>query len=612
MTSHTPPIPYRYVFTPCCESQSIVYLNGDSSILGVLPRVLVYIGTSPYTDAYGNSLVPGACYTVSIEELTQGQPNETVFPPKYSSNFMDTTGCDDAEVCPECEAPCYYLIPCSSDFPAIYTTTDLSDHLGGITRIIYDEQEYCVYVASIPNQCYNPVEVTFPQGHTLLCQCPTRCYYIANTTAPLYYVNSDNELVTLTPSQIAPYTKVCSKVYPQTFNSPNLQIEILGDCTDGVCPELCFKLTNCENNNIVKYSKSPNLLTYAINNGIVKVSGEDGCWTVEISQVCDCPVDVVVTQYFTDCIACTGYKNYKLINCENNTIKYTSNDLEDYVGQVVEISENGISCPGCWTVEKFTLQIPTSNNIVVVNTFVDCKECLQDYWLLTDCSGEADPIITITDMSLFIGEVVRLTWCPDVCWTVSETRQHTNSTIVFLENNYTTCSECLVDVLPCNCVSFTNSSQYSVNDLEYYDCEGNIQTIDTIQPGKITDKYCLKSVINLPQTLVKNEFGLCTGTAPDFTCPVVPVSTRTVRPGYNTPGCTAEYYETISCNFAESMYSDVLEKRYGITACCIQDRMKWEIKYALLEFTSNINPDYTCTPASSCCNTCQSNTCNCQ
>lgn len=608
MTAHTPPIPFRYVFTPCCVNQSTVYFNGDSSILGTLPRVLVYTGTSPYTDAYGNSLVPGACYTVSIEELTQGQPNETVFPPKYSSNFSDSTGCDDAEVCPECTPTCYFLMPCSSQFEAIYTTTNLSSYLGQHINIIYDEQEYCVFVTIIPNQCYNPVPVVFSS----LCSCTTNCYYIANTTAPLYYINTDDELVTLTPSQIAPYTKVCSQVYPQTFNSPNLQIESLGTCTNGVCPQLCFKLTNCENSNIVKYSKSPNLITYAINNGVVKLSSEDGCWTVEISEVCDCPVDLVVTQYFPDCIACTGYKNYKLINCENNSIKYTSNDLEQYVGQVVEISENGIACPGCWTVEKFTLQIQNNNNVVVVNTFVDCKECLQEYWLLEDCAGEAADIITITDLSLFVGEVVRLTWCPDICWTVSETRLHNNSTIVFLENNYVTCSECLVDVLPCVCTSFTNTGGQIITDLEYYDCEGNIQTIDSIQPGEITDKYCLKSVINKPAELVKNEFGDCTGTAPNFICPVVPVPTRTVRPGYNTPGCSIEYYENVSCNFAESMYSDVLERRYGITACCIEDRMKWEIKYALLEFTSNINPEYTCTPANTCCNTCQSKTCNCQ
>jgi hypothetical protein len=50
---------------------------------------------------------------------------------------------------------------------------------------------------------------------------------------------------------------------------------------------------------------------------------------------------------------------------------------------------------------------------------------------------------------------------------------------------------------------------------------------------------------------------------------------RTVRPGYNTPICTPEKYDMITCKFADVLYKIALEKRYGITNCCPDEVEIW-------------------------------------
>ena len=110
---------------------------------------------------------------------------------------------------------------------------------------------------------------------------------------------------------------------------------------------------------------------------------------------------------------------------------YTSTDLSLYVGQVVEQD-----CPGCWFVEEFNLQPPTDVLIVVSNAFDSCIECQNIYWILEDCDGVEDPIITTTDLSLYNNQVITLEWCPTICWEVSSTREHNNATIIILKETF--------------------------------------------------------------------------------------------------------------------------------------------------------------------------------
>lgn len=514
--------------------------------------------------------------------------------------------------------PCYFLIPCDGSLTPFYSTSSsLSPYVGTNTQVIVDEQTVCVWVFETnPNEtCLNPININLPASpQSCVDDCDTRCYYVGGSTGIIAYVDADGNRASMSAIQASPYVKICSKSFPYVTPNPNLVIVDLGPCDPVTgCPILCFKLTNCDNPAQVIYSQSQNLISYSYNNQIVKIVGEDGCWIVEQSQTCECAVDVTVTQFYSTCLDCTGYKNYKLTNCDTGAIKYTTNDLEMYLDQVVEISENGTACPGCWSVTLFTQQVTVSANVVVTNSFINCKECLQDYWLLQDCAHVQPDIITISDLSVYEDEYIRLTWCPDICWHVTSTRLHTNTTIVFVEENYISCPECILDALPCKCVSVKNTSIDPIT-FEYYDCTGAKYEL-TLNANEISDKICIKEIINPPAGLVETDFGNCTGTSPDFMCPVVPLPKRIVTPGYDTPGCSPEYFETVMCNFASWIYGEVLKERYGISPCCSEDAVKWEIKEQLLEFTAGLDPEYDCTPASTCCaptcSKCTSSTNNC-
>ena len=375
-------------------------------------------------------------------------------------------------------------------------------------------------------------------------------------------------------------------------------IYLTDGCNDSLClcADVCYVLTDCENLLDPIYTMSNGVSPFVGGVNSIIINGYTNCWTVAVSEgTCDCAIDVVVTQNFTNCELCLGYTSYKLTDCSNSAnIMYTSTDLSLYVGQVVEQD-----CPGCWLVEEFNLQPPTNVPIVVTNTFDTCVQCQNIYWILEDCAEIEQSIITTTDLSAYNNQVITLEWCPTICWQVSSTRQHTNSTIVILKDNYQTCIECELDILPCQCSTILNNTLTAIV-IPYYNCENTLVYTELVQPNKRSKKVCLKKW----DTIGSDElyFGDCTlDIDRDFICPPVVYPKRTVRPGYNTPTCTIDHYEKIVCNFASAMYSNTLEKRYGITSCCPEDREKWEIQYELVEFASLVDPDYICTPVSTCC-----------
>ena len=66
-------------------------------------------------------------------------------------------------------------------------------------------------------------------------------------------------------------------------------------------------------------------------------------------------------------------------------------------------------------------------------------------------------------------------------------------------------------------------------------------------------------------------------------CPPQIYPKRPVRPGYKTPICSTEKYETITCKAAEVLYKSVLTLRYGISNCCPEEDDKWLVKKQLID-----------------------------
>lgn len=317
------------------------------------------------------------------------------------------------------------------------------------------------------------------------------------------------------------------------------------------------------------------------------------CWYIEWPINCISPVNIIYTQYYPDCITC-GLKdvvNYELINCLHpEEIIYTSIDLSLYVGLILSLIEYP---DDCWEVNAINTQIPTDLTITVNNSFVTCTECTQQYYLLEDCSSSNPElnIITNTDLSAYVGTsltgVIVLNSCPGVCWIVSETDITTNSQVVNITGEFTSCETCMAS-MPCICSTVKNNSIGALQ-YEYVDCNGMTQSI--IVNSEVTSpKICLVKWLYPDNTSTYKYYGNCV----DQVCPVVTFPTRTVRPGYNTPGCSPEKYEQIMCNFSEGVYRDIMVQAYGITPCCGEDDHRWTIRKELIELKAIQDPNYIC------------------
>ena len=295
---------------------------------------------------------------------------------------------------------------------------------------------------------------------------------------------------------------------------------------------------------------------------------------------CDsCPVNVNVLTTFDSCTDCVGVIAYRLQGCDNPAdIKYTTTDLSQHVDRVIEID-----C-GCYIIDLITYTPPTDIPITVLYSFDDCIKCKTKYFKLTDCSDPEVILYTDTDLSSYKFQVIKITNC-DNCWQVEPTKEPGVIESVTLESSYTDCPDCFTSDDICEGVVITNISEDVTEDVEYYDCNGQFVSYK-LNPGATTGKICVSYVVqsdlytSQPPIFYLEKYGDCQQGV--FPQPVFK-NNRTVRPGYNTPICSAEKYDKITCNFANVMYKDALEKRYGISNCCPEDDQKWIVSKLLID-----------------------------
>ena len=502
------------------------------------------------------------------------------------------------------ECTCYLLIPCDGTTPFV-TNQDLSLYVNDFIGISSDPYDGIVYVVSLDgNTCEESVLITIDDP--LPVPCDLTCYYVQNSNGVLY-VDSTNQLQEISSIDAKPFIKICSRTYPLVQNnSSNYLIVDLGPCNplgDLGCPKQCYKLVSCTPGGPVIYTNSDSVLPYLYGtNNVVEIAGRSGCWTVENLdplEVCDCPIDVIVTSSYADCAKCIGYISYKLTNCNGTDVIYTLDDLSDYLESTIKTD-----C-GCYTVEQLDVLPPNVQTIVVDYEFNSCVECLRTYWKLEDCDGIADDIYTYSDLSTYEDKFVKLENC-NTCWEVTFTEAPINAITVNVVLTFDECIECSED-LPCVCSTVTNNSALP-RTYEYLDCDFTLVTI-TVQPGETSRRACIIKWNNVPITDYVEYFGDCTNKV----CPPFVIKTvRTVVPGYNTPACTPERYDEITCHFADIMYKVVLEKRYGISNCCPDDDEKWLLLKELIDLQALKDPDYDCPTCPCSCNSGKTkSSCNC-
>lgn len=702
---------------------------------------------------------------------------------------------------------CYLIIPC--DGTDTFTSIDQSyaDYVNTFVEVSGPEYTGCAYVVQTEEgYCNDTTATTVPTG--VACDCTLRCWWVENSNG-FSIVDENDEFLSISAVDAAPYIRICSKIPPVPEEGTNydiLSIIEIDDCeTDGTCPDLCFKLTNCNTGEII-YSNSDVLFQYTFTGtNVVEILGRDGCWYVEKGDPerdpCDCIIDVTVIREYDKCEDCIKPVYYRLNSCDNNDVIYTQLNLEAFIDRVIKTN-----C-GCFEVEIIDFIPPNINTqlIKLEGSYDTCIDCTRNYYELVDCQGIADPVYTYTDLSLYLGQVIKIENCTE-CWTVQEPLDpsaiYSNAGTVNVTESYADCDSC-ADDLVCTCSQVTNYSEKLVRTYQYLNCDNELVTI-SLGPNEssgricllkwIPDQYCTcflvklilgeattvytalatGNIVNgyptynlckepgdplencgivsfdgtnwviydgnsgdplykLPEstsltcpygewvnyeepigpvptpnivsyecpeicdcitgnlevdgvvttytftlvgydelgnpvyqdeslnqiawngktwlvtlgTVIFENFtlpGNCvTGqwisSDPQYTfttedCTVIPefefLSTdffetfgeckygvcpprifpnkRVITPGYNTPICTPEKYDMITCSFANIMYKHALEKRYGITNCCPEEDDKWIIKKELIDLQALRDPNYKCSECGCSCNS--TNTCS--
>lgn len=219
-------------------------------------------------------------------------------------------------------------------------------------------------------------------------------------------------------------------------------------------------------------------------------------------------------------------------------------------------------------------------------------------YTLTSCDQSANPFVVANDLSSYIGLVLQV--CADdllnpdftgcKCFTVSVAPDCEGAIVLPTIDVYSDCIACepvcyqLVDCLDANNIIITSDdlSAYVGTTVQLSECPDKCWQVTLAL--NCTGAVCVSEVIKTFTDCVS-----CLPPAPQPE-PLV-LHPRRIKPGYYTPGCSPEYTEKVSCAFADAQYNKMLVDRYGLTMCCEEDAIKWEIKMQLLDFKAIYDPE---------------------
>lgn len=471
-------IPF-YSIVPCCSSSGTALSNFNFPGGNILSPDGTYVYTGSPVTINGLTFTPGFCYTINVVGTSF-----TDYPDApATADFTMVTTCSDV-ACYDCESPlekCYTLYPCSED-QEVLVTNDPSAGLfvnQFVTAIGYTGCWFVVENAI--GDCFGAQDIRVTQESP--CSCVLNCYIITGTPTSVIYLNELDVLVTASGGG-----NYCSKIPPIVSGGYVGDVYNIGPCVNGACPEFCFLLTSCADPDVtIEANISPALLEAFAGNKVIKINGYDECWTVSQTQVCDCSIDVTVLQTYDTCTTCLPNIAYKFINCNNSAlVKYSTADFSAYVGKSVELD-----CGDCWIVEQIDYIPPSTSTITVLFTFDNCVACNRKYYKLTDCINLSNVQYTYTNLSAYLGKVVKVENC-DACFQVTETRTPVNPGIVVVTESFDNCIDCGA-VSPCICTTLKNYDTVK-HTYNYYDCEGVLQTM-TLAPGEKSDKTCMRGFV---------------------------------------------------------------------------------------------------------------------
>lgn len=573
-----------------------------------------------------------------------------------------------------CPTQCYKLVNCQDPLLVIYTTSDsVLPYLYGtnpVVEIIGRTGCWTVKELEDGEICDCPIDITITTSYATCLDCIGYISYKLTACIGNDIIYTLDDLSAYVNNTIKIHCG-CYRVEKLTILPPNPQTVVVdyvfNSCIE--CTRTYWKLSDCS-------GMADDIFTYTdislYEGSVIKIEGCDTCWEVSITEEPLNPTTVSVVLNFRTCEECNVDipcqcstmtnsdlipKTYLYLDCDYNYVELTLNSGETS-DKVCAIQWFGQGFCDCFIL-KITIVVnpslpPSSQaftataNGTMLNGYPVYDLCQGPEcgtvsfngtnWVVYDSVGDATfMLVTQTSSS-----------CPFGTWFTADGQPIPNTTIVSYECNTV-----------CNCIDLliTSPGQESVTVtfiIDGYDTNGNPVYVSQDEAWNIDfaedigcwilslgvdrNKLSLCNDLDCPvgtwsaKTPTRSEYTTTNCTVPpigpDLTttdcvqiyglcqfgvCPHPEIkNNRTVRPGYNTPGCNPDRYDEITCHFADILYKIVLEKRYGITNCCPDDDEKWLVLKELIDLQALKDPNYICPDCPCTCNSGKSySSCNC-
>ena len=285
---------------------------------------------------------------------------------------------------------------------------------------------------------------------------------------------------------------------------------------------------------------------------------------------------------------------YALVACDGSTI-ITSTNMSSYLSPTLYF--HIVGDPRCFFATYAVDCVGAIPVVVTGPTYSSCVECDPQVtcFSLTDCSGQFAQIITNTDVTQYLNQIVQLDTYPGVCWQVASTNNCDTAspligtvTLVFDD-----CISCLKKCYKLTDCLGTAPDIITDVDLSFY--ESKVIKILS-QPNvcwlvTLSDTCTGSVVIQLSESF--ETCAICLA-LPEI--PFVPLKTRSVQPGYGVGLCSVEYVEKINCAFANQVYANFINKKYGVDQCIENEFDKYLVKKSILDLNLIYDPDACIVP----------------
>lgn len=279
----------------------------------------------------------------------------------------------------------------------------------------------------------------------------------------------------------------------------------------------------------------------------------------EVIKICD------LTQYLITISETPIYENSFILHdcCGELDDLYVNADLAPYNHLILYLPN---VYDRCWEISRvnFNISYPyiDINGLVV---FKECVKCMEEH--------PCKPYVS------FVG-------CK--CFSVQESDEYVSGITITIDSNYDTCNDC-----NSNCYELTNC--LDATDTLITSCDLSEYLNQTITLDSCPDK-CWEVTLadNCEDAIiigqVTSSFPDCISCLPKAPQTVITINHRMVQPGYNTPTCDPANYEKTMCRFATIVHKEMAVQRYGVSTCCEEDKLKWEIKKWLIDLGSIYDP----------------------